>query len=331
MQSSHSLPTLSVIMSSFNYAHYITEAIEAMTAQSYKPLEIFIIDDCSSDNSSEIISRFADKFDNIIFVQNKTNIGGLAVANMGLHMAHGDYVYFAAADDIVLPGFFEKSMKLISLYPDSGFCMSDYMIYYEHVNKYSGKRLNLSSKSCFVEPLVLLNVLRDRDIHIAGQTIIMKRSVMLEIGNFDLDLGSQADWFVDFIACFRHGVCYIPETLAISRVHSNNFYSVKNNKKIKLLYKSIDNMLQLINSPKYLDVSSFFKDSAILSRYRIIAIKYLIVNKKYINFLTPLLIKRALINELFYHISFLVPVCLKKLYNYIYNYPVLPRQINRSK
>jgi|GEM_PF-106266 len=176
MQPSHLPPTLSVIMGSYNYAHYIGIAIEAMATQSYKPLEIIIIEDCSSDNSSEIISGFAKKFDNIIFVRNKTNIGGLAAANMGLNMARGDYVYFAAADDMILPGFFEKSMELISSYPSVGFCMTDYIIRYEEANKYSEKKLNLNNSSCFIEPSNLLNLLLKRDIHIASQTIIMKRS-----------------------------------------------------------------------------------------------------------------------------------------------------------
>ena len=119
-----SLPTVSVILPNYNHAHYLPQCLNAMLDQSVKPTEIIVIDDASTDNSIEVISDFVRRDPVVKLIQNEKNIGNMPSNFKGLEQATCDYLLLAAADDYLLPGFFEKSLKLLSKYPAAGFCCS---------------------------------------------------------------------------------------------------------------------------------------------------------------------------------------------------------------
>jgi len=114
--------TLSVIMPNYNHGKYIGEALNAILSQSYRPVEVIVIDDASTDNSVEIIQQFARKNSLVRFERNEKNMGVVKTSLKLLNMARGDYIYDAAADDKVLPGLFEKSMNLLERHPNAGLC-----------------------------------------------------------------------------------------------------------------------------------------------------------------------------------------------------------------
>lgn len=91
-------PKISVIMPSYNKGEYIKLSIESILNQSMKDFELIIIDDCSSDDSIDIISSFSDK--RIRFFKNEKNIGMAATRNKGVRLARGSYVALLDADDI---------------------------------------------------------------------------------------------------------------------------------------------------------------------------------------------------------------------------------------
>src|SRR5262245_51198113 len=106
-------PTLSVVISNYNHAQFLPEALAAILTQSYAATEVIIIDDASTDNSVDIISDFAKLYRSVRFIRNSSNLGVLHNANQLFKLANAEYLYSAASDDRVLPGFFEKSMKLL--------------------------------------------------------------------------------------------------------------------------------------------------------------------------------------------------------------------------
>src|SRR4051812_18986927 len=101
-------PTLSVVHANYNHGKYISRAIEAIVSQSRPPDEYIILDDGSTDNSVEIIERYAARYPYIQVVKNERNLGLMANTPRLLGMAKSDYLYTAASDDHILPGFFEK-------------------------------------------------------------------------------------------------------------------------------------------------------------------------------------------------------------------------------
>lgn len=93
-------PTLSVIITNYNYAGFVATAIESLLSQS-PDIEIIVVDDCSKDNSREIISQFTDRVTCVFQEQNMGHGGGF---NAGFEKATGTLVMFLDADDFMLPG-----------------------------------------------------------------------------------------------------------------------------------------------------------------------------------------------------------------------------------
>lgn len=117
--------TLSFIITNYNHARYIDDALKAVVAQSFRPIEVLVIDDASTDNSVEIIQKYVEGYSFVHLLKNKKNVGAAYNYNKLLQLAKGDYIYSAASDDKVLPEFFERSMALLSRYPQAGLCCSD--------------------------------------------------------------------------------------------------------------------------------------------------------------------------------------------------------------
>jgi glycosyltransferase involved in cell wall biosynthesis len=86
-------------MPTYNYAQYLPEAIESVLAQSYSDFEFIIIDDCSSDNTAEIVEKYASIDKRITFRSNEQNIGMVPNWNLCLQNSRGAYVKFLFGDD----------------------------------------------------------------------------------------------------------------------------------------------------------------------------------------------------------------------------------------
>ena len=91
---------ISVIVPVYNVEQHLTRCIQSITNQSYSNLEIICINDGSSDNSLEILNKFAAK-DNRIIIINQNNCGQSVARNKGLDSASGDYIYFVDSDDYI--------------------------------------------------------------------------------------------------------------------------------------------------------------------------------------------------------------------------------------
>ena len=94
-------PTLSVVIPNYNHSAFLPRALSALGEQSKHLLEAIVIDDGSTDNSVEIIKRFATKYPVIKLHVNGKNRGSLVSVARGISLAGGDYLYFGAADDEV--------------------------------------------------------------------------------------------------------------------------------------------------------------------------------------------------------------------------------------
>lgn len=94
-------PLVSVIMPAYNAANYISTAIHSVLIQDV-PFELIIIDDCSCDNTKEILEKYLT-YPNVIYVRNESNLGAASSRNKGVSIAKGKYVAFLDADDYWLP------------------------------------------------------------------------------------------------------------------------------------------------------------------------------------------------------------------------------------
>ena len=102
---------VSIIMPSYNTAKFISKTIESVLEQTYKNWELLIVDDCSTDNTDEIVSKYDD--DRIIYLKNKKNSGAAVSRNKALKNAKGKWIAFLDSDDLWYPTKLEEQIKYI--------------------------------------------------------------------------------------------------------------------------------------------------------------------------------------------------------------------------
>lgn len=125
---------VSVIVPIYNVEKYIGKCILSIIEQTYKNIEIILVDDGSLDDSGNIADEYATR-DNRIKVLHKTNAGVSAARNSGLDAATGDFVCFSDGDDYVMPNYVEHLLKLcLTYHADVAYTVDMYTTFHnEHI------------------------------------------------------------------------------------------------------------------------------------------------------------------------------------------------------
>ncbi|BEK33830.1 hypothetical protein B11447_12720 [Campylobacter jejuni] len=87
------MPKISIILPTFNVEKYITKALESCINQTFKDIEIIVVDDCGSDKSIDIAKEYAKKDERIKIIHNEENLGTFAARNNGVKAAGGGVYY----------------------------------------------------------------------------------------------------------------------------------------------------------------------------------------------------------------------------------------------
>lgn len=311
-------PTLSVIMPNYNHAKYVGEALEAILSQSYRPMEVIVVDDASTDNSVEIIQEFVKQNRNLRLIVNEKNIGVEGSVEKLLNLAGGDYVFAIAADDKILPGFFEKSMEILERFPKAGLCCVDPVFIDNDGNTIGEDEFCLSDKPNYFTPEEMILLLRKKLFSIGGNNVIIKRSALTEAGNFVHELRWYSDLFAVLVVAFRYGMCYIPERMVVKRIDPKQYSSNPMSDR-KVHSETLENLLRLLHSPAYSDVRSHFKRSTVLSFFYTPMLWSLLRNPNYWDLITLKLIPRTLWRTFKKKLNPYLPMSIKNIYYNIKN------------
>ena len=162
---------VSVIMSVHNNEATVNTAIESILGQSYKNIELIITDDCSSDNSLSIIKKYIDK-KNVKLIENSENKGLTKSLNSMIKVAQGKFIARQDADDISLYNRIQVQVDLINKF---------------NLDFVSSRAISLQTKKYI--PNISFNLpykflIRYKNPFIHG-TLIIKKNVLLELGNYD--------------------------------------------------------------------------------------------------------------------------------------------------
>lgn len=114
------MPKVSIIIPCYNQGKYVAEAINSALRQTFKDIEIVCVNDCSTDNSVEIIKSFENKYKNFIFLNNEENRGVIYSRNFAIKNCNGTYILPLDADDIIEPTYVEKAVKILDNNPNIG-------------------------------------------------------------------------------------------------------------------------------------------------------------------------------------------------------------------
>lgn len=126
---------VSVVMPVYNCADFIVETVRSLQAQTYEKWELVAVDDCSTDNSAEIVLSLAKEDPRIRYIPLKENSGAAVARTVSMENANGEYIAFLDSDDLWHPEKLERQLQFMN---ENGYAFS--CTSYEHVDE-SGKPL----------------------------------------------------------------------------------------------------------------------------------------------------------------------------------------------
>lgn len=256
------LPTFSFCMPNYNQAAYLEQAVLRVFGQIVRPDELIVVDDCSTDQSMEVLKTLKQRFSAMRVYRNPENLGTMGTITRLLSLASMDYVFFLAADDLVLPTFLTKSVSMLAQYPSAGLCCSHPAFLDDATEEVDlhDTWFKLGGP-CYLSPGEVVKYVPD--IWIAGHTSIIKRSSLIEAGGFIPELRWHCDWFLCYVVAFRYGICYIPDPLCALRIVPTSYSHLTMRDPVQQT-AVLKYMADLLMSDDYADVSPAFKKSGVL-------------------------------------------------------------------
>ena len=197
---------ISCIVPVFNGDRYLGEALDSILAQTYRPIEIIVVDDGSTDGTGELVARYGDR---IRYVK-QTNQGAPTARNVGLSVANGEFIAFLDADDLWHREKLERQMDRFEARPELDLCVTNLQRFW--IPELEAERKQFQGHR-------LAEVLPGY----ITQTLLARRNLFDSVGAFNSSrqVGDPMDWFLR--ASERNAVMeLLPELLVYQRLHKNN-------------------------------------------------------------------------------------------------------------
>jgi len=186
-------PLVSVIIPFFNAQRFIGEAIDSVFAQSYNNWELILVDDGSTDHSSEIARQRAEGHSQVTYLDHKdhANRGACASRNLGVRVARGDYIALLDADDVWLPLKLEQQMVILASQPEAGMVYGATQYWYswtgepETTERDYVRSLGVPPHQ-LVKPPTLLTLALESKVPTPGPSnILLRRCIVEQVGGFE--------------------------------------------------------------------------------------------------------------------------------------------------
>lgn len=216
---------VSVCINAYNSADVIGETIESVLNQTYKNLQIIIVDDCSTDNTAEIVKSYDDDRIELYTLSKNFNISN--ANNECLHRAKGEYIAHIDSDDIWVEDKLEKQIKFLEENPQYGACFSYAGFIDEHSNILTKEHLPADHLNLYVhENMTQAGFVREfynRSNFLCHCSMVMRNSVYEKLGDHDLTLNKLHDYDYWIRMNFICPIYIYPEKLVFCRIwHANN-------------------------------------------------------------------------------------------------------------
>jgi glycosyltransferase involved in cell wall biosynthesis len=222
---------VSIVVASYNYERFLKNRIDGLLAQSYKNIEVIVIDDMSMDNSVSVLNQFA--FDpRVRIITNTSNTGWVAVSNQGLAESSGEFVMFANCDDIADVDLVTRLVEPLFLQNSVGvsFCRSAMI---DEKGFRTGTDFSFRSRSfrryCQESVMIPKQLFQEMLLHscvipnLSG--VLFRRKLLEDIGGFSRRYEICSDWQLYFELSKRTNVFYTSTELNGFRQHNGTIRS----------------------------------------------------------------------------------------------------------
>jgi SAM-dependent methyltransferase len=204
-------PTLSVVVTTYEHARYLGDALESIVSQQIPGIDVVVVDDGSTDRPEKVVARFPG-----IRLIRQDNRGLAAARNTGLAHCTGEYVIFLDADDMFVPGGLAADLAVASAHPHAA------LAYGAHVRTGPDGHTVTETVYVPVEPDdSYRQFLRCNPIGMHGSALL-RRTAVVEVGGFDESLPACEDYDLYLRLAARYEVRSHPAVVAAYRIHDNN-------------------------------------------------------------------------------------------------------------
>lgn len=217
MKRTYQMGLVSVITPVYNAGKVIEKTLHSIFNQTYKEIEIVLVDDCSKDNSQEVIAGYLAEHPEIVYYRQETNQGAGAARNKALELATGQYVAFLDADDTWHPEKIEKQINLLKE-KNGAFSYTAIQMIDENDEIVKGKR---AVKEQVDYKFLLKNTM------IATSTVLIDRTVL---GDFRMPLRRGGQDYATWLMLLRDGTIAYGINEALENYRVGNKDSLANNK-----------------------------------------------------------------------------------------------------
>ncbi len=277
-------PKISVILPVYNGEKFISDAINSILKQTHENFELIVVNDCSTDSTSAIISKFAALDSRIKIITNPINKKLPASLNIGHQSATGDYITWTSDDNLYKPNAFETYLYHIQN-STSHIVYTDFDLIND--NGVVLKRRNLS------EPEYLING------NCVGASFLYKREVYESLKGYNEDLFLVEDYDFWLRALTKFKFSYVPESVYFYRSHGDSLSSQigKNEEKNNLWKENLTNMFDVFLT-NFTTEHVFFSEIFMKQlTYQPISLAVFLDNRKNLEFLIKNMSSNSLLNK----------------------------------
>ncbi|TCC97565.1 glycosyltransferase family 2 protein [Pedobacter hiemivivus] len=215
-------PLISIALCTYNGSRFLEKQIMSILNQTYKNIELIVVDDCSTDHTFEIIAQLASQYPQIKPYRNSENLGFNKNFEKAITLSAGAYIAISDQDDIWLK---DKLQRLIDHIGDKWLIFSNSEWVDEEENMLGRQMLapNFELKDRSFKSVLFYNIF-------TGHTILFSRDLL----DYILPIPSNGyyDWWMGFVALYHNKITYLNECLTLHRIHSTSvLYKEKNQTK----------------------------------------------------------------------------------------------------
>lgn len=222
---------VSVVIPVYNREKTIVRAVKSVLNQTYKNIEVIVVDDCSSDNSRNVIESAFSENNNVHYICLEKNSGACVARNRGVQLSKGKYVAFLDSDDAFLPNKIEKQINYLCE-TKAQLCATDYIRYRKDGSEEIVKTKPGSQEEVYNE-LLYCNF-------ITTGTLLGYKECFVEVP-FDESLPRYQDWDLVLRLSQKYTFCFLKENTLLQYYQPVSITASTNHEKtlfsLKIIYK----------------------------------------------------------------------------------------------